>query len=410
METAVKTRRGSAWTILCIYFLVAFFSSLYASPFWHIGRYAMFFFNTIGGLWVMSRNNSFNVKILVVTIITMLLCTRGNMFAFIGAFMTIMPFLAFLSLKKEKQIEVFEFLKKSMAVIVGVSLVGWVLYLFGVKLPYFIDYYGSAEFFDDNSYIFHNHILYLVNLQARSADAWMGYSTMRYSAVFLEPGYFSSILAILLYSEHYNLKKWQNKVFLVAIILSFSLAGWLLTAFGFAWRSLQKSKIRVLSIMGVFILLGGIIVFAELYNGGDNVINYRILQRMEYDQETGTITGDNRSNASFVDWFANVFSKNPLYLLFGGYSEFQDLVFSSGTGWRLFLLKYGLVGLIAYVVFLNVQLREARKTHLKIGLLLIYLFFLYQDDGYFLSVAFLIVYYSSLMCLDDDYKRPPIRV
>lgn len=162
--------------------------------------------------------------------------------------------------------------------------------------------------------------------------------------------------------------------------------------------------------MGVFILLGGIIVFAELYNGGDNVINYRILQRMEYDQETGTITGDNRSNASFVDWFDNVFSKNPLYLLFGGYSEFQDLVFSSGTGWRLFLLKYGLVGLIAYVVFLNVQLREARKTHLKIGLLLIYLFFLYQDDGYFLSVAFLIVYYSSLMCLDDDYKRPPIRV
>ena len=75
--------------------------------------------------------------------------------------------------------------------------------------------------------IFYNQILNL------KVIGWTGEETSRFQSIFLEPGYMASLLSFLLYAVKYNFKRWENVVILVAIIVSFSLAGYIITFTGY---------------------------------------------------------------------------------------------------------------------------------------------------------------------------------
>ena len=125
--------------------------------------------------------------------------------------------------------------------------------------------------------------------------------SIRFCSVFLEPGYLGTMLSFLLYVGRFNFEKKYNIVFLVALILTLSLAGFVIAALGWTLVKIQEGK-SVKRLLQIVCVLGFIYYFGINYNGGNNIFNNQILSRLQYDKENG-ISGNNRTSHMTDDYF-----------------------------------------------------------------------------------------------------------
>ena len=118
-------------------------------------------------------------------------------------------------------------------IIVGISLISFILYLLGVELPYeTIRYDGNTNYSDFKCYPF----LLIENEPG---------TIVRFQSVFLEPGHLGMISALLLYINGYSLKQPRVFVLLLSIFASLSLAAYVLLVIGAILYYIMNSK-RVL--------------------------------------------------------------------------------------------------------------------------------------------------------------------
>ena len=89
--------------------------------------------------------------------------------------------------------------------------------------------------------------------------------------------------SMLLFLNGVSLRKWQNIVFLIATILSLSLAAYGLLVGGIVLYLITKSKRGYLKIIPYIVGLAGLVVFFTEYNGGDNPVNEKILSRLVFE-------------------------------------------------------------------------------------------------------------------------------
>lgn len=378
---------------------------MWASFFWHVPLLLALAFFLLGGILILCKSkliefNSTRANISFVTVIFTLLCTRGNFFAFAVAIAHIIPFLVFINVRENYQLKIFESVRVVFAWIIGISLIAWTFHQLGLSMPFIIDFYGNKSNIWDNAYVVENHFLYTVNLQLVGDDAL--FNLPRFCAIFLEPGYFASLLAIFLYVDEFNLKHRYNIVFLAALIFSFSLSGWILASISMIIIALSSSKYRLGSIFIVATVFLLVFHFGTSYNQGDNLINLRILNRLTYDADKGNISGYNRASEGFENWFDNDFL-NSSDVFFGISTDSYNSVFQ-GIGWRYFVARFGFVGLIAYLFFLFRQRRYFSKNGPTLGLILLYLMFFYQDGQMYLATEFTITFLMGLVLLSDNNK------
>ena len=161
--------------------------------------------------------------------------------------------------------------------------------MIGYPFSFLIEYPGN------DVYIFYNYIFLIRGVLYNSEG-------LKFQSVFLEPGYIGTLLAFMLYLNEYNFKKWYNKIMLLSLVISFSLAGYVTTIIGYGIY--LKSKKSDFGRYACFIaLLFGSFLFFSNYKDGKNYLNENIFNRLQVDSNKG-IKGNNRSLGQLDFYFS----------------------------------------------------------------------------------------------------------
>ena len=245
---------------------------------------------------------------------------------------------------------VLNIISKATATIILISLVGWIFFLIGVDLPNSRVEVDNGEFY---SYI--SYRLFLVNIP------W-GENTIpeikRFTGFFLEPGHLGSTSSLLLYINKYDLKKWDNLVFLFGIIFSLSLAAYGLLIGGFLVYSFFNGNKKIKWIFFSFFIIGISYLISINYNKGNNVINNKIISRLEFNN--GKMKGYNRTTALFEWKYKEYVNGNRVWLGMGrlAYGEVNGKKVNknytlASAGWKRYYLTRGIIGCFVILLFLT---------------------------------------------------------
>jgi hypothetical protein len=405
----ISISKNKIWTFYKWSIFILMLESLKAWFFWGVSnQFVMpFIFILISaGVWLLTPNIFFFERKSVLILLFLYLLARvitvsGNFNIYIGLFITTAGVLFFAGLKDYYKRDLLIFFTHIFSVLIGISLFGWIIYLLGINMPYFEDTFGYSEVRFEEQYIFQNHYVFLKNVGNKSMDL-SDLLIPRFSSVFLEPGYFSILLVILLYLNNFNLKKTQNIIFLIALFFTFSLAGWILGVFSFIASSFRNRRNKILTFLLISIGLISFYWFFSIYENGDNFVNQHIFSRLEYDKSTGTISGYNRTQENFDKWFEQDFI-NSQNILMG--VDVRNIFGETGNvGWKVYLANYGLVGIFLYILFLYFAYYK-NKNFLSLFLFILYILIFIRGHHIIFWSAFPILYLTGMISLKEDQQE-----
>lgn len=228
---------------------------------------------------------------------------------------------------------------------------------------------GSSE-----DYIFINQFFLIHRI-----DWWNSGSTNRFHSVFLEPGYFGSMLSFMMFAIKYDFSKWYTKTLLVAQLVSLSLAGYILTFAGYVMYLISEGR-SIKKIILLAILIPFVYIVATEYNNGDNYINNAIISRLQYDEEKG-ISGNNRTGSGTEFYYNQAVKSGEIWMGLGAERVKQINGGSSdsagydenirGAGYKVFFVTRGVICAIFFLLFYLLMAKAAApsKTFIRYGLI-----------------------------------------
>ena len=291
------------------------------------------------------------------------------------------------------QMDLLEKFQKVMTFILTLSLVFWAGHLVGLDLPSREVTFGTVERSGivESQYYFSNHFLYLVN-NGWQYRAWgVAPVYMRFCSVFLEPGYLAVLMVFFLFINRFNFRERRNIVYLLTIVATVSLAGFLMGIIAFIASSAQNSKHGLFGIVALVVLLLAGAEFFRNYQGGNNFINTGIIRRLEIDQSTGNIAGYNRTSESFDNRFDQFLKSRDV--VFGIGREGMDREFgdAANVGYKVYMMTYGALALVLFLAFLFFIARTGGNYRSYV-LLLLYIIMFMRGHHTMYYFAFLLVY------------------
>lgn len=370
--------------IVILFYAFIMFYALYANITWHLPSLICVLFQGIVGLFLILNNKSRIInkqkKVLIFAVFAILICSATqNFMGKISNFLSFLPFLAFICFKENRKRNIFNGLENILVTVFAISSIFWGFHLAGINLVP-----SRQEMFND--YTFINHFFYV--------EATHVYTLIpRFQSIFIEPGYIGSLLALLLYIHNYNLKDWKCLVYIVSLIMTFSLAGYLIAIVGFVWNRLFSIGIsKMKSLLMLLIATGGLIYITN-YNEGDNIVNNIVFSRIERSQD-GKIR-QNRTTKDFDAYFDRFITSTDAIL--GDQdtynSKYKD---SDSVGIKVFIVMNGLVGLLSYLLMLFSMVKNVGISKQSVGMSLLFLLFVIRGHLFALSPFFLIVFYIGL--------------
>ncbi|MDB8997931.1 hypothetical protein PN613_15465 [Parabacteroides distasonis] len=268
-------------------------------------------------------------------------------------------------LSNKEKIRLLELFSNIYTGIVGCSLFFYMLHFFGVNLPSKIVGIESNTSYPD-------FLCYPFLLIPNDLDLFY-----RFQSVFLEPGHLGMISALLLYVNQYSLRKISVWILFLSILLSLSLAAYMLLLIGFVLHYVMSGKF-LKRLLVVFLYIATVIILGislYVYNP-DAAFSKTIVERLEYDESKG-ISGNNRTTESFDSFYEQRFYKGWDCLLGVGPKEFSQNTWGDNRGqggnasYKVFIVKYGLLGIFVLVLFFSMYTYFYRSK-LLFGLLLLY--------------------------------------
>ena len=397
MESNIYLNTKS-WRYFKILLLVFVFYSLNCWPFFSANAMTMrfaylflaipFFLKT--RFWDTSQGR---VSVAILLAVLYVYCSgTGNLNMYIFALMGVLPLTSIVLLKDEYLMDLLESFQKILYPLLALGAVFWILHLVGYDLPSTEVTFGTALDRKGNveaQYYFSNHYLYLVNnsaLMRWNADIP---SFFRFSSIFIEPGYFAILLTFLLFINKFNMKDKRNIVYVVSLVLTLSLAGFIMSLFAYVANRLELSRKRVSTLVSIGVFFTIAYLFFSNYNDGNNAINEAIISRLEVDEEKG-IAGNNRTSAALDDQFAALWTSSDLLF---GISARDQIEF--GVGYKAFMMKNGLFGLVLFLWFITAVARRAGNYRSWILFTLFVLMFA-RGDGTMFYVAFILIYMAGV--------------
>lgn len=207
---------------------------------------------------------------------------------FRGIIKIVIPFIIILLFNLNLKKNLLVLVIKVYSIIIFVSLIGFTLFLLGLKLPY--------SYIENSNPYYDNFVNYYFFIEENSFHFFH-----RFNSIFTEPGHVGMINAILLYINGFSLKKWENITLTLGLVLSFSLAGYMLYLIGILLFLLSTSKNIKFLLFRIFcsvILLSIGIAAITYYAPQDNIFTSLILDRISFN-ESGEFSGNNRTTLNF---------------------------------------------------------------------------------------------------------------
>ena len=372
--------------------LCAFFISLTPWPLWKLYPYVgIVAFLPILCAYMMSRTLSspiftrkdFALPFVACTIcvLSMALLGRKNIFGIIGDIFMLPVFLSLFTLNKEDLVRLGDMLSKVMGVLLLLSMLAYFFYILGFSLPHFHIAFPYGD------YTYENYFFFLID------DRSAGIDIPRFHSIFLEPSHMSMACVALLLTQIGRWKKWYNFSILVAIVISFSLAGYIFLVVLYFASSWLRGKSIVKKVVLFASGLALIVILSLLYNGGDNMVNQLILQRLEVNED-GKLAGDNRVTGMF-DSVYKEFSHSEKLLYGEGGIKMAKYADGGNAGYKVFLYTYGLISLFFIIMFFFAICCTSSLMRQKITMLIVS-FISFIPHGYPLIFYFFIPLYILL--------------
>lgn len=293
------------------------------------------------------------------------------------------------------QIKLIDAFTRTLGIILAISLFGWLLYLIGVPLPHYTTY--------DGKFYVHTQF-YLFQLNGYPGEQLIP----RFTSMFLEPGHLAGTCLFLLFINRFNLKRWENVLMIIGILLSFSLAGYglLLASYGFYLITYSQHKILYATIFSILIIITTVLLINVL--SSENPVYKMILSRLEYDESSGDISGNNRYSTSFETHYSIFIKSNDKYLGVGKTPE-EERWWINSAGWKRLIVTQGIIGtLLIFVFYLSLYIKNRSIP----GLELLFLFILSNMiRDHVIREYWLYIYILSLPILKEtynNYKKYPI--
>lgn len=196
-----------------------------------------------------------------------------------------------------------------------------------------------------NGYLYYNYIFLIHNYAINTYQ-------IRFCSIFLEPGYAATLFVFLLYANGINLKDKYNKILTLALVLTLSLAGYVVYALAWVFTALHKGVIKKKYIATLLVFIGSYFV-AINYNEGDNILNNYIFSRLQINSE-GQLEGNNRNTFVADDYFDFLTSNGEIWtgigdagvsFINGGKGDYETGSSTQilGAGYVIYFIKYGII-------------------------------------------------------------------
>ncbi len=349
-------KSGIAYALMLLGMLIAVWGSMQVWFMWPLGL----FYTIVADLflvlsWLISRNYGTPIyKVTHLQIVTLcffafqlyeIIVNGKNMNAFVMSLFDTGVIMALTALTPEVRQRVARHLSITVGGIMVFSIVAYILYLLDFPMP------NVTVSTDNGVYTFSNYYFFLV-------DAGSSFIYPRFRGIYLEPGHVGTICALLLYTQTGSWKRWYNVAMIIGLIMSFSLAAYVIFVMVIFAGMWMKGKHIMPKIIAAIAVIGAIGVGAYFYNGGHNLLNQLILARLEVNAN-GRLAGDNRVTESFESEYDDFMKSDDL--LTG--RDFTVEKYGPGnSGYRVFVFNYGLLGvLIAAVFYLLIPIDAKNK-------------------------------------------------
>ncbi|MDE6023649.1 MAG: hypothetical protein K2G13_09140, partial [Muribaculaceae bacterium] len=245
-------------------------------------------------------------------------------------FLMYFPVLCLLQLPLEYKKELLQFSTKWYAILMIPALIIYWLSLL-TTVP------SVGLFVHPNYKPFINHIFYI--------ETTFDYGHfVRFNAFFLEPGHQALLSTFMLIANRFRFRKcvWLWPLVL-AVLFSFSLAGYLLLALGFVLLKIDN----IWKGIAAGVVFTAIVIGAINLSDGNNAFYELIIQRLEKDDSQG-IKGNNRyfNDTDFI--YSKAVKKGDIW---GGVKDKTNMDLVGGAGFKIFIINYGLIGVLLTLLF-----------------------------------------------------------
>jgi hypothetical protein len=195
----------------------------------------------------------------------------------------------------------------------------------------------------------------------------------RFHSVFCEPGQMGTVCVFLIYANRFNFRNLYVCMIFIAVLFSLSLAGYILIFiaailyFSYSKRSIMR--VFCYSFLLILLLYNIVVV----YNDGDNLVNYYLFNRLEFD-ESKIIAGNNRFSVRFEDFYSGLTFNDLLWGI--GPDKYISIANSErfiSAGYKVFFAAHGIISAILYLSFYWMVIKYHNNTYFGYVFLFIFM-------------------------------------
>lgn len=266
--------------------------------------------------------------------------------------------------------KLFGYYRVFLVAMAAVGIACYAAYALSLPLPYdIVKYYNRNDLY----------INYTVSFLYTTRSGL----PLRLCGLFNEPGYFGTILALVLCADGLDLGKKSNGILLTAGCLTFSVAFFVLVAVYLMLRWHRKPWAVLLFVAAALFYL---FVLPEIEFSDPNVAD--IVRRLTL--VDGRLAGDNRVDGAVEAAFRRWLDSGKLLFGYGnGYAAMNG----SALSYKTYLMDFGIVGfLLVYGPLLAAALKGAGKDRRAICFVICFFLSIYQRTGVYCLPYFVVLF------------------
>lgn len=284
----------------------------------------------------------------------------------------------FCGLSRELQERVYDAYKKYIVLMALVGILCYLAFVLSIPLPHkTVAYYSQWQ--PDAYYVTYG-VSYLYSTSA---------GILRLCGLFNEPGYLGTIIALMLCTEKFAIRKKENIVLLIAGILTFSAAFYAIVFVYLMLLAYKRPKVMAAMILfGIFYLF--ILPNITIHN---TEIAY-LVSRFTFSD--GKFLGDNRSKAMLDNVLAEVLSGAEAYFGRGG-GYVSSLNIQGGvSSYKTYIVDYGIIGFVfIYLPLIWSAIKRAKENLLAVFFVICFILSIYQRPSVY-TLPYLVVLFGGI--------------
>jgi hypothetical protein len=309
-----------------------------------------------------------------------------NFFARLAQFVSLA---CLIGLSKEQKKRVFTIFVSIFAISLIPALIVFVINAVGVDLPFKILMPTNGTQVNQGIY-FREYFGAVFMYSPYRSEIYM----WRVCGMYNEPGVVGTFAAFILVITGVKIKtNWKHLIILIAGILSFSLAFYVILIVGLGIRTFQKNVFRFLPY--TILIFSAYFIFMSINTNNIHITEFQ--SRITF--ENGLLFGDNRTDELFELEFDHFMKSDLTIVLFGmgDGASFNNPSMNNSSSYKSTIYDLGIVGLTLEVLWLVWAFWISRgKSELhkweEIAIFVVFLLSIYQrpnifDLGYF-SILF----------------------